>query len=217
MPQTPPLLQIRHLHFSHPQRPLWQGWSATVHAGATLLQGGEGSGKTTLLHLLAGALAPQQGTLVLQGIDRATDPAGYQQQVFWQDPRDHALHDTSARAWLASLPARWPAWDAPALAAHVQGWGLAPHLDKALRQLSSGSQRKLLMAAALASGAALTLIDEPIAGLDRPSIAYLQQALARAAQPSAGPRAIVVAHYEALEGVPWQQVLAWPGVGTEAV
>ena len=66
------------------------------------------------------------------------------------------------------------------------------------------------MAAALASGAALTLIDEPIAGLDRPSIAYLQQALASAAQSSAPPSAIVVAHYEALDGVPWQQVLELP-------
>ena len=208
MDSTPPLLQISDLHFSHPQRALWQGWNAHLAAGATLLRGGDGSGKTTLLRLLAGDLAPQQGRLVLQGVDSAADPAGYRQQVFWQDPRAHGLHDLSGQAWLATLPARYPAWDASALAAHVQGWGLAVHLDKPLYQLSSGSQRKLLMAAALASGAALTLIDEPIAGLDRPSIAYLQQALARAAQSP--QRAIVVAHYEALDGVPWQQVLDLP-------
>lgn len=208
MDSTPPLLQISDLHFSHPQRSLWRGWNANLAAGATLLRGGDGSGKTTLLRLLAGDLARQQGRLVLQGVDSAADPAGYRQQVFWQDPRTHGLHDISGQAWLAGLPARYPAWDAGALATHVQGWGLAVHLDKPLYQLSSGSQRKLLMAAALASGAALTLIDEPIAGLDRPSIAYLQQALASAAQSPR--RAIVVAHYEALDGVPWQQVLDLP-------
>ena len=210
MNQTPPLLQIKNLDFSHPQRTLWQGWSADLYPGVTLLRGGDGSGKTTLLRLLAGDLVPQQGRLVLQGVDGAADPDGYRCQVFWQDPRAHALHDLSGMAWLATLPARYPAWDANALAAHVQGWGLAEHLSKPLYQLSSGSQRKLLMAAALASGAALTLIDEPTAGLDRPSTLYLQEALARAARSPTPPRAIVVAHYEALEGVPWQQVMDLP-------
>ena len=210
MDQTTPVLQIKNLHFSHPQQALWQGWSADLYPCVTLLRGDAGSGKTTLLRLLAGDLAPQGGALVLQGVDGAVDPEGYRQQVFWQDPRAHALHDITGVAWLATLPARYPAWNASALAAHVQGWDLAMHLAKPVYQLSSGSQRKLLMAAALASGAALTLIDEPIAGLDRPSIAYLQQALTSAAQSPAPLRAIVVAHYEALNGVPWQQVLDLP-------
>lgn len=206
-----PLLHIQSLYFSHPQRTLWQGWSADLYPGVTLLRGDDGSGKTTLLRLLAGDLAAQQGRLVLRGVDGAADPDGYRQQVFWQDPRAHALHDITGNAWLATLPARYPAWSASALAAHVQGWGLAVHLVKPIYQLSSGSQRKLLMAAALASGAALTLIDEPIAGLDRPSTLYLQQALTSATQsPAVPPRAIVVAHYEALDGVPWQQVLDLP-------
>ena len=210
MDQTAPLLHIDNLHFSHPQQALWQGWSADLYPGVTLLRGGDGSGKTTLLRLLAGDLAPQKGALVLQGVDGTVDRDGYRSQVFWQDPRAHGLHDISGMAWLATLPARYPAWDASALAAHVKGWGLAPHLEKPLYQLSSGSQRKVLMAAALASGAALTLIDEPTAGLDRPSTLYLEQALARATQSPTPPRAIVVAHYEALDGVPWQQVLDLP-------
>ena len=58
------------------------------------------------------------------------------------------------------------------------------------------------MAAGLASGAPLTLIDEPVAGLDNASLRYLGQAIAAAAaQPG---RAIVVAHYEPLRGVPWR-------------
>ena len=210
MHQTQPLLHIDNLHFSHPQQALWRGWSTDLYPGITLVRGGDGSGKTTLLRLLAGDLVPQQGTMVLQGVDGAADPDGYRRQVFWQDPRAHALHDITGQAWLATLSARYPAWDDSAMAAHVKGWGLSPHLEKPLYQLSSGSQRKVLMAAALASGAALTLIDEPTAGLDRPSTLYLQQALASAAKSPTPPRAIVVAHYEALDGVPWQQVLDLP-------
>src|SRR3990167_4882474 len=52
------VLQVQGLGFSHPQQPVFAGWSARVGPGTTLVQGGESSGKTTLLRLLAGALAP---------------------------------------------------------------------------------------------------------------------------------------------------------------
>ncbi len=208
MDNASPVLQVDGLCFGYPQRALFAGWSLRVRSGATLVQGDDGSGKTTLLRLLAGAVAAQQGQWVLQGAPVDPQAPAYRRQVFWQDPRCHTLHALSARAWWAALAVQQPAWDAAALAAHVQGWGLQPHLDKALHQLSAGSQRKVLMAAALASGAALTLIDEPVAGLDRPSVQYLCQALAAsAAQPG---RAIVVAHHHALPGVPWADVVALP-------
>lgn len=47
------LLQVQGLTFSHPGRPVFLDWSASVGAGATLVCGGESSGKTTLLRLLA--------------------------------------------------------------------------------------------------------------------------------------------------------------------
>lgn len=206
------VLQVQGLGFSHPQQPVFAGWSARVGPGATLVQGGESSGKTTLLRLLAGALAPAQGQLVLNGTALVQAPEAYRRQVFWMDPRSDALDALTVRAWLQTLPAQHAAWDAAALAAHVQGWGLEEHLDKGFYMLSTGSKRKVLMAAALASGAPLTLIDEPVAGLDHGSVRYLCQALAAtsAAQPG---RAIVVAHYEPLAGVPWRAVIELPELG----
>lgn len=201
------LLQVEGLHFAYPQRPLFADWSACLDAGATLVLGGESSGKTTLLRLMAGALAADAGRLVLHGTLLADAPRAYRQQVFWEDPRSDAIDPLTVRDWLQSLPARYRAWDAKALADHVRGFALEPHLDKCFYMLSTGSRRKVLMAAALASGAPLTLIDEPVGGLDRPSLLYLQQALAGHAVE---PRAIVVAHYEALPGVPWVQVLELP-------
>ena len=61
------------------------------------------------------------------------------------------------------------------------------------------------MAGALASNAPLTLIDEPVGGLDNPSVRYLAQALA--SQAARSDRLTVVAHYEVLPDVPWGSVL----------
>lgn len=202
-------LQVQGLSFAYPHCALFDNFHATLSPGLTLVCGDESCGKTTLLRLLAGELEPQAGRLVLAGLDRRTDPGAYRAQVFWADPRSDALNDLTVHEWFARLPRQHAAWNAAALQAHIAGFLLQPHLDKPLHALSAGSRRKALMAAALASGALLTLIDEPIAGLDKPSVAYLAQALARrAAQPDC---MVVVAHHEALAGVPWGQVVHLPG------
>ncbi len=205
------VLQADNLCFAWPQGTVFQQLHLQLPAGATLLQGGEGSGKTTLLRLLAGSLPLQQGHLTLNGAVLASAPQAYRRQVFWQDPRAPDFQAPSAQAWWQGMAARHAGWSAAALAAHVQGLGLQPHLHKPLEQLSTGSRRKVLLAAALASGAALVLIDEPLAALDAPSVRYLCQALATAAQQArqAG-RAWVVAHPEDLPDVPWAHTLVLP-------
>ena len=205
------LLQMHDLAFAYPGCPLWAHWSHAWGPGVALVRGGDGAGKTTLLRLLAGQLAPTQGRLLLQGVDAAVQPEAYRRQVFWIDPRLPGLpaHDGQTPAqWLQGLLAYWPQWSDAALQAHVQGWSLAQHLDKPFHALSSGTQRKIFMAAALASGAPLTLIDEPVAGLDKPSVNYLADALNALAQ--APQRIVLVAHYEALPGVRWQSMVDLP-------
>ena len=201
-----PVLQVQDLHFAYPgQPPLFAGWSADFEAGVHLLQGEESVGKTTLLRLLAGELRALQGRLCLQGQDLADHSAAYRAQLFWVDPRADRPAEGSVAEWWAAQAARWPRWNAPALAVHMAGFGLEEHAHKPFVALSTGTHRKVLMAAALASGAALALIDEPLAGLDLASERYLQTALAGvAAEPD---RVVVVAHWEALPEVPWRQQL----------
>lgn len=196
------VLRVDGLGVAYPGCKVFGQWSMALPAGLALVRGDESSGKTTLLRLLAGELAAQQGQVMLQGQPLAHAP---RDQVFWADARSADLDQAVAREWLGSQRPRYPHWDDAALAAHVEGFALAPHLDKPFFALSTGSRRKVLMAGALASGAALTLIDEPVSGLDKPSIAYLCEALPRAvAQPG---RVVLVAHYDALPGVPWGTVV----------
>lgn len=208
MSPASPLLSIDDLHFGYPNAPVFSGFQARMGAGLVLVCGDESTGKTTLLRLLAGELTPQRGRLTLHGISAGQSSEAYRTQVFHADPRSDTLDPWTAQAWLDAQARRYPGWDAEALALHIQGFALAEHLDKTFYALSTGTRRKVCMAAALASQALLTLIDEPIAGLDKPSVVYLAQALGRSGQGA--ERAVVVAHYAPLPGVRWAQVLELP-------
>ena len=202
------VLRVQGLSFGYPGHSLFQDWSADFPAGLSLVQGGDGAGKTSLLRLLAGDCVPQAGCVTLRSVDSVRGAARYHAQVFWRDPRAPWPERLTPQAWADELAARHPRWSGARWQAHVAGLGLAPHLPKPMYQLSAGSQRKVLLAAALASGAALTLLDEPVAALDKPSIAYLLQALeAEARTPPWPGRVLIVAHYDALGELPWRRML----------
>ena len=198
------VLRAVDLVFSHSSPPaplLFDRLSLVLPPGVTWLGGGEGSGKTTLLRLLAGTLPANavQGQLHLQGVSLAKDPSAYRRQIAWLDPRDGTRDTQTARNIFTAMPAHHANWNPDALQAHIAGLSLAPHLDKALYMMSSGTRRKVLIAAMLAASAPLTLLDQPFMALDRPSINYLLDLLAEATRHSG--RTWVVADYEAPPGV----------------
>lgn len=197
MPPISAVLQATALCFAYPGLPaskLFDGLSLALPPGVTLLTGDEGCGKTTLLKLLAGALATT-GDLRIQDVSLAQNRADYQRQVAWLDPRDTALDDRTARQIFTVWAQTHEGWEADALQAHIEGLSLAPQLDKTLDKLSTGSRRKVLLAATLAAACRVTLLDQPFMALDRPSIGYLLDVLRAAATQSA--RACLLADYEA--------------------
>jgi ABC-type multidrug transport system ATPase subunit len=194
------ILQVDQLCFSYPQRPLFTGVSLRAPPGVTLLRGGDGAGKTTLLRLLAGDLAADAGELRIHRVKLGQARAAYQPQVFWVDPRSDAFDQTTAKDYFLSLQRQYPLFAAPDVGRLVDGLQLTPHVDKPMYMLSTGSKRKVYLAAAFASGAALTLLDSPFAALDKPSIGFVMALLHEAAKHPA--RAWVVAHYDGLGDVP---------------
>lgn len=127
--------------------------------------GGEGCGKTSLLRLLAGEVQPHKGSITALGT------------VFWADPRSDAHDSASPLAYFVSLQARLGPWNANRLTYLTDGLGITEHLHKSLYMLSTGTKRKVWLTAAFAAGCSVTLIDEPFAALDRPSIAFVNQQL----------------------------------------
>ncbi len=189
------VLRARGLHFQWQPPTLFADLNVDIPNGVSWVHGAEGRGKTTLLRLLAADVAAQRGTLQLDGVNLAADAQAYRQQVFWIDPRTDTLDRQTPWAYWDSLPTHYSAFDRDLLLELVDALGLTPHQHKALYMLSTGTKRKVWLAAAFASGAMLTLLDEPFSALDKASIAVVLELLQEAAQHAT--RAWVVADYVA--------------------
>lgn len=192
-----PVLQVRNLRFAYPgQPPLASDWTGSIGPGVTLLHGDTGSGKSTLLRVMAGALAAD-GELALAGARLDEDARAYGSGVFFVDPATDEFDPLTVRACTAALRVGDARFDEAAWQSLADGFGLAPHLEKSMYMLSTGSKRKVWLAAALASGRPLVLLDEPTGGLDAASIRCLWHALAEKARGSL--QAVVVASGERTE------------------
>ena len=190
-----PVLRAKKLQFQYPGQPLFEDFSASVMPGITLVCGGSGRGKSTLLRLLAGALLPSAGELCINDIRLQDQPVAYRQQVLWTEPHTDAFDPLTALEYFALQRREHGGFAKDHLDALVDGLSLAPHIDKPLYMLSTGSKRKVWLAAAFASDAAVTLLDEPFAALDTPSTDFVLDMLGAAAAHPA--RAWVLTHYEA--------------------
>ena len=189
-----PLIRVQGLRWSFPQanQALFQALSFDLPAGVSWLVGDEGRGKTTLLRLLAGQLSPQAGLITIAPPGRQTG-----QTVAWHEPADPARDAQIVQDILHGLV---PVNAHAALPSLLAGLSLEPHLGKPLYQLSTGSRRKVFIAATLASPAVLALLDQPFTALDAPSITFLREEFTRRAQ--CPDRALLVADYQPPEGVP---------------
>ncbi len=198
-----PVVQAQALRWAPAGAPVLDLPALQIPPGVSWVGGGEGRGKSSLLRCLAGDLLLPGSHLQIGSTVLATAPAVYRAQLFWMDPRTNAHDPVRGVDFLASTAARYPEWDAALLADLTEALDLTPHLEKPLYMLSTGSKRKVWLAAAWASGATLTLLDEPFAALDKTSIRCVLELLRDAA--SHPQRAWVVADYEAPAGVPLAQ------------
>jgi ABC-type multidrug transport system ATPase subunit len=197
---TANMLNLSHLSFAYPDCVVLRDFSAQLAPGVALVLGGDGRGKTTVQCLLAGELTPDAGRLQLGGAFLDEQPEAYRQQVFWKDPRSAAHDALTVTDYLQSVQRAYPGFDEAVLAEVVDGLTLEPHLHKNLFMLSTGSKRKVWIAAAAASGAQLTLLDGPFVALDQVSINFVLQLLTEAASQST--RIWVVADYLPPSDVP---------------
>ncbi len=199
------------LCFGFANNVLFKDFTVTLPPGVSWVGGNENTGKTTLLRLLAAELPAQSGALQINGIHLSEQGQGYCSQVFWVDPRTQAFDALTPKAFWAVARLRFPAIAGQSLEDLIDGFSLAPHLEKSLHMLSTGTKRKVFLAAAFASGAAVTLLDSPLAALDKASIAFVQELLQGAA--SHQRRAWLVADYEAPRGVALAATLTLQSIG----
>jgi ABC-type multidrug transport system ATPase subunit len=196
------ILQVQKLTWHFPQQQVFDNFSVDIPAGITYVVGGESMGKSTLLRLMASDVKAQEGELFINGIRAADDPHAYRQQVFLADSRSTVHDPLVVNAYFDMQRQFYPAFDDAVLNNMLHNLSLTEHVAKNIFMLSAGSKRKVWLAAAFASGAAVTLIDEPFAALDKVSMTSLLDRLTVHGQnPN---RAFVIADYE----VPQQLVVS---------
>jgi ABC-type multidrug transport system ATPase subunit len=193
---TSPVLQVQDLAFSYPGRHVFAGWQAHFAPGITWVQGGNGSGKSTLLKLLAGALPPTLGRLRANGVDAHGQPILYRRQIFWCGPGAIAFDHLRAPEYFAFLRGLYPTFNSAQAQAQVMALGLTPFMSARLRELSTGTQRKVWLAAAFAVGSPVVLLDEPLNALDAASLRHVLAQLECCAADA--QRAWIVASHESL-------------------
>ena len=167
------------------------------------LVGRSGSGKSTLLAMAGLVLAPQSGTVALQGTDttRLTDrqrDALRRQEIrmVWQD---HALIG-HLRVWenvAAQSGTQLKGRRAGALAA-LDSVGLAHVADGRPSALSGGERQRVAIARALLGEPALLLADEPTGNLDRASAQTVLRLLRDTA--ARGTAVLIATHDDLVRG-----------------
>lgn len=203
--QPPVLVQIQELVFDCPgSGPLRLG-DRVLRPGITLVRGDDEHGLSKLLRLLAGTQQPLAGQVQWLGDSIPLPASALDGWLFWIDPADRSQDEVTVGAYWQQLSRRYPRWNWQLLDELQAELGLTPHLDKSLYMLSTGSRRKVALAAAFAAGAALTLLDRPFAALDLPSRRCVTRCLQACASQT--ERIHVVADYEAPENVPLSQVI----------
>lgn len=175
--RTGPLVTASQLCFSYGNRSVIGGFTAEFDRGVTWVQGANGCGKSTLLKLLAGALQPGSGIRRINGIDAARQPLEYRRQVFWCGPGPLPMGYLKAAEYFGFLQSLYRGFDANMLPVHCHGFGLNDVLSQPISTLSTGTQRKLWLTAALACGTPAVLLDEPLNALDERSLAYAHEVL----------------------------------------
>jgi ABC-2 type transport system ATP-binding protein len=127
------------------------------------LLGPNGAGKTTALESLEGLRAPDGGSLEVMGIDPTRDSRKLRNLIGVQlqtSGLPDSMHVDEAMRFFAAYHGVAPSY-------HLLG--LSEKMHAQYHMLSTGLQRRLALAVALAHNPPVVFLDEPTAGLDVPS------------------------------------------------
>lgn len=144
--------------------------SMRVGAGEVLgLLGPNGAGKTTLLRVLATALSPSRGRVLLDGVDLGREPLGVRRRLGFLSGDTGLYERLTAREVLRYFGRLWGMTGEAIerrtgeLAAVLEMQGF---LERRCGALSTGMRQRVSIARALFHDPAVVIFDEPTTGLD---------------------------------------------------
>jgi len=130
----------------------------------TALVGPNGAGKSTLIRSWMGFERPDEGAVLVRGVDPRRRRAEAIASIGYV-PQSTALYQgLTINDHIRLVKSYRPGFDRPAAVRRLEGLGLA--LPRSTSQLSGGEKAQVALTLALAMGVPILLLDEPLASLD---------------------------------------------------
>jgi ABC-2 type transport system ATP-binding protein len=141
-----------------------------IHAHETFgLLGANGAGKTTFIRLVTGFLLPSAGSVWVDGMSPATQPAAVQRRLGFVTETSRLYPELRVVGFLrfcgGARGLAGPELEA-ALEQTIERFQLRPVLDRLVGNLSKGYQQRVSLAQAFIHDPPLVVVDEPTGGLD---------------------------------------------------
>lgn len=169
------MLRIENLSKRYGDHLVFQGLTHTFPPGCMALCEEDSTGKSSLLNVIAGVIAPDAGDVWIDGHSLVHAPQQAKARLAYV-PDDCMAHPSQTGRGLleqVALDKNTTIDDATLdLAARL---GAAPHLDKHFEQMSTGTRRKVFLAAAALGAPAVIVADGPSNGLDAQARAVLAE------------------------------------------
>jgi len=198
-------IELKNISFSFgSDRSIFKNLSLTIHQGEQVgIRGASGSGKSTLLYLLMGLYEPQEGSVLIDGIELTPENRsgwhkliGYvSQDVFIMDTTlgknispdevtdpnllDHSIDISALRELTGKLPD-----------------GIFTMIGESGSRLSGGERQRIGIARAHFKGAEVLLMDEPTSSLDAKTEEEITETLGQLLMENR--TIIIVSHRESL-------------------
>jgi len=198
-------IELKNISFSFgSERPIFKNLSLTIHQGEQVgIRGASGSGKSTLLYLLMGLYEPQEGSVLIDGVELTPENRsgwhkliGYvSQDVFIMDstlgmnispagvtdPKllDRSIDISALRELTGKLPD-----------------GISTMIGESGSRLSGGERQRVGIARAHFKGAEVLLMDEPTSSLDAKTEEEITETLGQLL--SENRTIIIISHRESL-------------------
>ncbi|PKR56947.1 MULTISPECIES: ABC transporter ATP-binding protein [Thalassospira] len=173
---TPAKISLRNVHKAFGAKKVLQGVDLDVAAGSSVaIIGGSGTGKSVTLKCILGLLTPDQGSIVIDGLDMTTAS---------RSDHEAMLAKTGMLFQGAALFDSLSVWENVAFGL-IEGKGMKPKLARDLAiarladvgldadvanlspaSLSGGMQKRVGLARAIATEPEILFFDEPTTGID---------------------------------------------------
>jgi iron complex transport system ATP-binding protein len=179
------MITINEITIVRDGREIIYGYSEQIPAGSiTVITGPNGSGKSTLLAAIAGDIAPDKGTITIDGLHPILTPPGTLSKI-----RAMAKQNQFYSLGFSVREVIEMAGNADEILAMLALEHLA---DRAVTTLSAGEAQRVSIAQAIAQNTPVLILDEPFAAQDNENRKRIIDLLKKLAED--GVTVVVVAH-----------------------